>query len=198
MTFEPIDVKGKIILRKGENFYDVKSIMKSGDFYQVSGADINSKEEISMKIKAVGFLQALDHFYKMTKETGKEQFLLLNLDTGEWTTYNIDDLRRITKRRHIVYCPKCGTKNPDEAKVCTQCEAALPGKKPTRRHERRREEECFEPPRDGAVAGIIFGIIIILAGLFWLLGFEFWRILWPLIVIAFGILVLAGSFRRKR
>ena len=102
----------------------------------------------------------------------------------------------------MVYCAKCGVKNPDDAKVCTQCGASLyPGVEPTRRYERRREEECFGLPRGGAIAGIIFGVIIILAGLSWLLGFEFWENFWQLIVIIFGVLVLAGALyglRRRR
>jgi len=48
-------------------------------------------------------------------------------------------------------------------------------------------------PLGGAIAGIIFGLIIILAGISWLLGFDFWKVFWPLIVIVFGILILAGS-----
>lgn len=102
----------------------------------------------------------------------------------------------------MVYCTKCGAKNPDDAVVCAQCGASLEaGTYTSRRHERRREEECFGLPWGGAIAGIIFGLIIILAGLSWLLGFEFWKIFWPLIVIIFGILILAGSLyglRRRR
>jgi len=90
----------------------------------------------------------------------------------------------------MVHCSKCGAKNPDDAAVCTQCGATLEtGTYP----ERRREEECFGLPRGGAIWGIVVGLIIILAGISWLLGFEFWKIFWPLIVIIFGILVLVGS-----
>ena len=102
----------------------------------------------------------------------------------------------------MVYCTKCGTKNEEDAKVCVNCGASLEtGPYISRRYERRREEECFGLPRGGAIAGVIFGIIIILAGVSWLLGFEFWEIFWPLIVIIFGILVLAGALyglRRRR
>ena len=102
----------------------------------------------------------------------------------------------------MVYCTKCGAKNPDDAVVCAQCGASLEtGTYMPRRYERRHEEECFGLPWGGAIAGIIVGLIIILAGLSWLLGFAFWRIIWPLIVIIFGILVLAGALyglRRRR
>lgn len=97
----------------------------------------------------------------------------------------------------MVYCSKCGTNNPDDAKVCTQCGASIyPVVEPTRRHERRREEECFGLPRGGAIAGIIFGIIIILAGLSWVLGFEFWENFGFVIIIIFGVLILAGALYR--
>ena len=114
----------------------------------------------------------------------------------------------------MVYCSKCGAKNEDTAKVCAKCGANLVvpqeksfekraeewGEEIGRRAEewgeefgRRVEKECFGLPHGGAIVGIIFGIIIILAGLSWLLGFEFWENFWPLIVIIFGVLILAGA-----
>ena len=99
----------------------------------------------------------------------------------------------------MVYCTKCGTKNPDDAKVCTQCgESLYPGAYPTQRYERRREEECFGLPRGGAIAGLFFGVIIILVGTVFLLQqtgviVKYLETFWPLILIAFGILVLAGG-----
>jgi len=95
----------------------------------------------------------------------------------------------------MVYCVKCGTKNEDDAAVCVKCGASLQTEAyPSRRYERQhKEEECFGLPKGGAIAGVIFGIIIIIFGLSWLMGFEFWKIFWPLIVIVIGILVLAGA-----
>jgi len=100
----------------------------------------------------------------------------------------------------MVYCVKCGAKNEDDAVVCVKCGARLEtGAHISRRYERRHaEEECFGIPRGGAIAGAIFGVIIILFGLSWLMGFEFWKIFWPLIVIVIGILVLAGALYRLR
>jgi len=94
----------------------------------------------------------------------------------------------------MVYCVKCGAKNEDDDVVCMKCGASLQtGAYLSRRYERQHEEECFGFPKGGAIAGVIFGIIIILFGLSWLMGFEFWKIFWPLIVIVIGILVLAGA-----
>jgi len=102
----------------------------------------------------------------------------------------------------MVYCTKCGTKNTDDAVVCAQCGASLETVTYVpRKYEHRREEECFGLPKGGAIAGIIIGLIIILAGLSWLLDFAFWKIFWPMMVIIFGILILAGALyglRRRR
>jgi len=92
----------------------------------------------------------------------------------------------------MVYCAKCGTKNPDDAKVCTQCGASLyPRAEPTRRHERPREKECFGLPHGGAIFGIFIGIIIILWGLTQIFGWEVEIGTFAIIVI--GILIVAGA-----
>jgi hypothetical protein len=97
-----------------------------------------------------------------------------------------------------VYCSKCGTKNQDDAELCTKCGASLKiigsNKRRIRRH---REEECFGLPHGGTILGLLIGIIIILWGLTQIPGifpegFQFW---W-LIIIVFGILIIAGSLYR--
>ena len=63
----------------------------------------------------------------------------------------------------MVYCSKCGTQNPDNATVCSNCGAPLytvgqqyPGSE--REHYRRVEGECFGLPYGGVIASIVFGI----------------------------------------
>ena len=56
---------------------------------------------------------------------------------------------------------------------------------------RRERDECFGLPNSGAVAGIVFGILIILWGLSTLLGWEV--NLTAFAVIAFGTLIVAGA-----
>ena len=121
----------------------------------------------------------------------------------------------------MVYCTKCGTKNEDGAKYCVKCGANLEisrekrlekraeewGEEFGRRAEewgeqfgKRVEEECFGLPQGGAIVGLIIGVIIVLVGLFWLAGENWLRYTWPLIVIAFGMLMVAGtlySLRRR-
>jgi len=111
----------------------------------------------------------------------------------------------------MVYCTKCGTKNPDDAKECSKCGAPLYSVEKggqqkqaekecfgTRRGEepyRRVEEECFGIPGGGAIVGLAIGIIIILAGLSLFLQ-EVYHITvpwWPFVVILFGILVAIGA-----
>jgi uncharacterized membrane protein YvbJ len=120
----------------------------------------------------------------------------------------------------MVYCTKCGTKNPDDAKTCTQCGAPLYGVGETepervrdecggsrRRGEpyRRMENECFGIPGGGAVVGIAIGVIILAAGIIYFMqqanlipsGVS----VWPFAVIIFGILLIIGALyglRRRR
>ncbi len=109
----------------------------------------------------------------------------------------------------MVYCPRCGTKNEEDAKYCTKCGAAIsPIKDKEKRGdtcfgkpEKRMEEECFGIPYGGAIAGIIFGTFIILLGFAIAFGLHIWRWIGPLIVIAIGVLVIVvviSGFRRRR
>lgn len=109
----------------------------------------------------------------------------------------------------MVYCVKCGAKNPDDAKTCSQCGAPLYsltegefkryekecfGTRRVKPHE-RVEEECFGIPRGSTVVGLVFGIIIILAG-FSLLLQELYGISvpwWPFVIILFGVLIVVGA-----
>jgi uncharacterized membrane protein YvbJ len=99
----------------------------------------------------------------------------------------------------MVYCPKCGTKNEDTADFCVKCGANLQtGTVASRRYERRKaEQECFGLPHGGAIAGIVFGVIILIFGIFLLLqqtgviveaNFP-----WYILIIVFGILIVAGA-----
>lgn len=108
----------------------------------------------------------------------------------------------------LVYCHKCGTKNPDDAKVCKKCGAKLyPFDKIYEREvktcfgpeKNREDEECFGLPHGGAIVAVIIGVIIIIAGLSSLLGNLFhwnvdvWNSVWPLLIILVGILIIAGA-----
>ncbi len=101
----------------------------------------------------------------------------------------------------MVYCTKCGTKNEEDAAVCVKCGASLVARPAWRRERRRREkeeQECFGLPHGGAIVGLVFGVIIIIAGIIFVLQetgvvTEAWDILWPFIIIIFGILILAGA-----
>ncbi|HLN45801.1 MAG TPA: zinc ribbon domain-containing protein [Candidatus Sulfotelmatobacter sp.] len=109
----------------------------------------------------------------------------------------------------MVYCSKCGTQNPDNATVCSNCGAPLytvgqqyPGSE--REHYRRVENECFGLPHGGLIVSMIVGIIIIIIGIGLFLqasGYtvSFWPIIWPVIIIIFGLLILLGAlYRRQR
>jgi len=59
---------------------------------------------------------------------------------------------------------------------------------------RRERDECFGLPNSGAIAGIVFGILIIMWGLSTLFGWEI--NVMAFIVIIFGGLIVAGAIYR--
>lgn len=113
----------------------------------------------------------------------------------------------------MVYCTECGTKNEDSRKSCSKCGANLEGS-PEKSFERRAEdwgeqfgrraekwgedfgkrteEQCFGLPHGGAIIGLIIGTIIILLGVFWIAGIV-WEQFWPLVIVIFGVLIIAGA-----
>ncbi|MGD2066408.1 MAG: zinc ribbon domain-containing protein [Candidatus Bathyarchaeota archaeon] len=99
----------------------------------------------------------------------------------------------------MVYCTKCGTKNEDDAEVCTNCNEPLVGRPRIRRERRQKESECFGLPHGGSIAGLVIGFLIILWGLTSVLDIDL--PLWSFIIIIFGTLMVAGaiySMGRKR
>ena len=114
----------------------------------------------------------------------------------------------------MVHCPKCWEKNEEDAEYCAKCGAALEGSRSSRvwdsmdewgenfgkraekwgeQFGKRVEDECFGLPNGGAIAGLIIGIIIILAGISWITGFQFF---WPVLIVVLGILIIAGTVYR--
>jgi uncharacterized membrane protein YvbJ len=114
----------------------------------------------------------------------------------------------------MVYCTRCGTKNEEDATICAKCGASLataPAWRSARRRQEKEEQECFGSrrakeeqecfglPHGGAIAGLVFGTIIIIAGL--LFALQEWNVIeeidssliWPFVIIIFGILVVAGA-----
>ena len=108
----------------------------------------------------------------------------------------------------MVFCTKCGKENEENTSFCTNCGAAL---QPRRDKERRsdecfgpkqdRERECFGLPHGGMIAGVLFGIVLVLMGLAILWGQDIGRWIGPLFIIMFGILIVLGALftltRRK-
>jgi uncharacterized membrane protein YvbJ len=102
----------------------------------------------------------------------------------------------------MVYCPKCGTKNEDTADFCVKCGASLKtGTVSSLRHERRKaQQECFGLPHGGAIAGMVIGAIILIWGLLMVLQqtgtIADASVFGYIIIIVFGILILAGALYR--
>jgi ribosomal protein L40E len=106
------------------------------------------------------------------------------------------------ERDRMVYCVKCGTKNEDDAKVCSKCGAGLysAGERPE--YYKRMENECFGIPRGGTFVGLAIGAIILLAGLILLLrqaGLISTAVdVWPFAIIIFGVLIVIGALYSMR
>ncbi|MFQ6076826.1 MAG: zinc-ribbon domain-containing protein [Candidatus Bathyarchaeia archaeon] len=103
----------------------------------------------------------------------------------------------------MVYCTRCGVNNPDEAEFCTNCGARLEVSREERWERReKRDPGCFGLRWGGREWGLFWGVIIVLAGTVWLLERYIpaisWGNIWPIVVIAFGILVIASALSRRR
>jgi hypothetical protein len=126
----------------------------------------------------------------------------------------------------MVYCVKCGVKNSDDSAFCVKCGENLTSSQEKKWDERieawgedfgkraekwgeqfgkQMENECFWLPRVGAIFGLIIGVIIILAGLRLLFGWNievFIRSLGSIATIIIGSLFIIFAIllfsRRKR
>jgi len=113
----------------------------------------------------------------------------------------------------MVYCSKCGHKNPDGAMNCEACQEPL--QKTSRKKkkddwdscfgaEREMEDECFGLPHGSMIFTIIFGVIILFIGSILVLNevleldIEIWGLIWPFFIILLGALILVGALYRSR
>ena len=101
----------------------------------------------------------------------------------------------------MPYCSQCGAQNEQGEQSCTNCGASLHDR--GHRRDRRPEAECFGLPHGNAILGIIFGILILIAAILWILsltlGIMFNTTLaGPIIVIIIAVLIIAGAVYRLR
>jgi len=100
----------------------------------------------------------------------------------------------------MVHCTKCGRQNEDSAKFCVNCGYELSPEKPKEREEdqcfgprSREKEECFGLPYGGVIAGVVFGLFIVIIGFATLFEMDVGRFIGPLVVVIIGILIIAGA-----
>ncbi len=97
----------------------------------------------------------------------------------------------------MVYCTKCGTLNPDDAKNCSNCGAPLnPPAYSQYKRPRHEEDMCFGG--SGYLWGVFIGLFIILIGVSSFLGGNIWDRIWPLFIVLVGIVILLNAFMRRR
>ena len=101
----------------------------------------------------------------------------------------------------MVYCHNCGTKNEDDAEFCSKCGTPLKegvDKRSWDKSHKRQRDECFGLPHGNIIGPLIIGVILILAGISAIYGFEFWQYLWPALIVLVGILIIAGAIYKAR
>jgi uncharacterized membrane protein YvbJ len=113
----------------------------------------------------------------------------------------------------MVFCAQCGADNKDGARYCSKCGATLGSPRDAGWEERvetwgeqfgarmerwgedvghRMENDCFGLPHGGMIAGIVFGLIVILVGLSLLWS---WTLdIGGVIAIIIGTLIAVGAF----
>ncbi len=100
----------------------------------------------------------------------------------------------------MVYCTKCGTENDEDALECKNCGAPLkPSAYRYRRNDWDMDNACFGG-RSRTVWPMIIGVFLIILGASTLLDDVFWwasfDTLWPLFIIAIGLLIVTNAMRR--
>jgi hypothetical protein len=103
-------------------------------------------------------------------------------------------------------CAACDFKNDDDADFCARCGAHLAAEEPkpvmVEREDKdcygSEEDECFGLPHGGAICGILIGLIIIVWAAGLLFGWNIWDYFWPLILIIFAVLIIAGALYTMR
>jgi uncharacterized membrane protein YvbJ len=114
----------------------------------------------------------------------------------------------------MVYCHNCGAENEEDENYCSKCGEPLKedDKRRTRweRRQRRRNEcfgmeqrqrerdECFGLPGGNIILPLIIGVILILAGLSSIYGFQYLQYLGPALIVLIGLLIIAGAIYRAR
>lgn len=109
------------------------------------------------------------------------------------------DLRNCEEKK-MVYCTRCGTKNPDESISCSNCGAPLPSVKsemPYYRHDHHfHDSYYYYRRRGGGFRLIIFNLIIIVIGLLLLAGM--FAYFWPIILVLIGLWLITRAVMRNR
>ncbi len=111
----------------------------------------------------------------------------------------------LPRRLPMKTCAACDYENDDDADFCARCGAHLADKtvKPQVHEEDKdcygsEDDDCFGLPYGGAICGLILGVFIILWAVGAFLGWSIWDYFWPIILVTFGVLIVAGAIYSMR
>lgn len=114
----------------------------------------------------------------------------------------------------MVYCPKCGKQNADDARYCNSCgKTLMPG---TKGFEREWDDRCDEGCSGRGRSGLWFwGIVVVLIGVWfvlevgvknmrnpptWIVDFDWgwiFGVIVGAIILAFGVSMIVKASKRQ-
>jgi len=93
-------LEARVILKHGDKYYQLREMKANGTIKGeqdiiVICREIGSEKISKFKLRGEGFLEPFLATAKAEQETGCNQILLIDLDTGEWRSYPItNELKR--------------------------------------------------------------------------------------------------------
>ena len=98
----------------------------------------------------------------------------------------------------MVFCPKCGSKNSDDALRCINCNTRLRNARYYR--ERSSDEICFGDEKNSHIWGLVLGLLLISWGFTTIfrdvIGWLTWNQIWPFALIIIGFYIVYANMKQ--
>jgi hypothetical protein len=111
-------------------------------------------------------------------------------------------MQYVLEAKPMVYCTKCGANNRTAAEFCSSCGASLHTPSSSEWMD-ELGETCFGREWSGGaqiglLIGLLFGVVITIAGVSMLLGEAIWRWVGPAVVIGIGVVIIYSIAKKWR